>query len=238
AAWTEMSRSDYFSTASTPAVPMTVAGFHPSQANLFASGLSVPAQTPAAIEIPSFSASSPSYFPSTSDHPTSGGGPDHEPGQGFQLPAGLYRNGSVAVPAELNMQQISGETVSRLLEQVLNTEKDDGNGNNANDSDRNTIMLLDMRPSVSHAASTIKTAVNVCIPNILLKRPMYSLQMVTEQLTTEQDIEIFSRWRQFPTIVFFDASGAAPLVGSPTVYMAQKLRKEGCGATLAYLLGT
>ncbi|KAF9346838.1 hypothetical protein BGX34_003585, partial [Mortierella sp. NVP85] len=269
ATWTETSRSDYFSATSTS----IASGIQPSQANLFTSGLSVPAQTPAAIEIPSFSASSPSYFP----NPT--GGSDQEL-QGFQLPSTgavsgaweAHRNGSVtslssqrsglslsmplsslmsptgsgpshrlsmsalsqshhsptaaAVPAELNIQEIQCETVSNLLAQVLSI---------TDDGDRNAIMLLDMRPSVLYAASTIKTAVNLCISSILLKRQTYSLQSVTGQLTTEQDIEIFSRWKQFSNIVFFDASGSAPVVGSPTFFMAQKFRREGCTATLAYL---
>ncbi|KAK3825412.1 MAG: protein-tyrosine phosphatase-like protein [Benniella sp.] len=138
---------------------------------------------------------------------------------------------AAAVPAELKIQEIQCETVSSLLAQVLSTLDGSDNG------DRNAIMLLDMRPSVLYATSTIKTAVNLCISSILLKRQTYSLQSVTGQLTTEQDIEIFSRWRQFSNIVFFDASGSAPVVGSPTFFMAQKFRREGCTATLAYLHG-
>ncbi|KAF9920274.1 hypothetical protein FBU30_009914 [Linnemannia zychae] len=133
-----------------------------------------------------------------------------------------------AAPAELNLKEMTGETVSQLLEKVLMTSEG---------GDKNAIMLLDMRPSVSHAAASIQTAVSVCVPNILLKRPMYSLKMVTEQLTTEQDIETFSKWKQFSNIVFFDASGTPPVVGSPTILMVQKFRKENCNATLAYLLG-
>ncbi|KAF9347333.1 hypothetical protein BGX26_001187 [Mortierella sp. AD094] len=307
ASWTEHSRSDYFSASSTPAhmasatshIASPTGMMHPSQANLFASGFSLPAQTPAAIEIPSFAASSPSYFPSSDQSNTAS---DQEPG-GFQLPPStltlaIDRNGSsasipmmhrpnlplsmplsslmmsptnssssfslhsptssrlsmsslsggshhspapAAPPAELKLQVMNCDTVSRLLEQVLsNNSGDNGsNGTNgdSNGGDRNAVMLLDMRPSVSHAASSILTAVNVCIPNMLLKRPNYSLQMVTEQLTTEQDIENFSRWRHFSNIVLFDASGAAPVVGSPTFFMVQKFRKEGCNATIAYLHG-
>ncbi|KAF9203345.1 hypothetical protein BGZ49_006530 [Haplosporangium sp. Z 27] len=316
ASWTEHSRSDYFaSAASTPAhMAATASGVlggahvtspNGSQANIFASGFSLPAQTPAAIEIPSFAASSPSYFPS--DKPGSG---DQEP-KGFQLPpssmassgTSIHRQGSLpslstststlssvidrhggvsmanipaalhrtnfplsmmssphspttprlptsstnnasVFPAELNLQVMDCDTVSRLLEQVLlsigETSGGDGNDGNGGDigGDKNAIMLLDMRPSISYSASTIHTAVNVCIPNMLLKRPNFSLQMVTEQLTTEQDSENLSRWREFSNIVLFDASGAAPVVGSPTFFMVQKFRKEGCKATLAYLAGT
>ncbi|KAF9897945.1 hypothetical protein BX616_004723, partial [Lobosporangium transversale] len=287
ATWTESSRSDYFS-ASTTTGPMTSISHlssphHPSQANLFTSGFSVPAQTPAAIEISSFSASSPSYFPdsiSVSDQDSQGfqlppsslpQGPHHRPTgsswEPFHSSRVIDRNGSsstipiqrsnlslsmplsslmsppsslaspsrlsmsslsqshhspapAAPPADLNIQENSPSTVSTLLQQVLQNQ------------DKHSIMLLDMRPSVSYASSSIKTAVNVCIPNMLLKRPMYSLQMITEQLTTEQDIETFSKWKQFSNIVFFDASGAPPVVGSPTYFMVQKFRKEGCNATL------
>ncbi|KAF9108072.1 hypothetical protein BGX27_008500 [Mortierella sp. AM989] len=198
APWTESSRSDYFSSAASTPAPHTMTshivsptGIYPSsQANIFSSGFSLPAQTPAAIEI------------------------------------------STAPPAELNLQVMSCDTVSRLLEQVLQAIGEKGHG-----GDKNAVMLLDMRPSVSHAASSIMTAVNVCIPNMLLKRPMYQLKNVAEQLTTDEDIETFTRWSQFANIVLFDASGAAPVVGSPTFFMVQKFRKEGCNATLAYLQG-
>ncbi|KAF9188083.1 hypothetical protein BGZ51_000879 [Haplosporangium sp. Z 767] len=286
AAWTE-SRSDYFSSAATtPAVPGygRITSPNPSQANLYTSGFSLPAQTPAAIEISSFSASSPSYFPSPTNPPR-----DLE-SQAFHLPPSTPFNrpnamtlssttsaavsqgssnglsalrtnlpismplsslmsppgsaqakrlsmsalsqshqspAGVAAPAELNLKEMTGDMASQLLGQVLKAEG----------GDKTAVMLLDMRPSVSHAASSIKTAVSVCVPNMLLKRPMYSLQMVTEQLTTEQDIETFSKWKQFSNIVLFDAAGAAPLVGSPTFFLAQKFRKEGCSANLAYLHG-
>ncbi|KAF9437879.1 hypothetical protein BGZ76_010756 [Entomortierella beljakovae] len=303
ASWQETSRSDYFSNAaSSPHASTTVASatashimsptaIHPSQANLFSSGLSVPAQTPAAIEISSFAASSPSYFPSSqssnsadqeshgfhlppsSMHPGTRQGslsmgstweskslplidrnvssaniPMHKPNLPLSMPLSSLMSppnsvqsptrlsmsslsqshhtpAAAAPPAELNLQEMGSEMVSRLLDQVLQG------------IDKNAIMLLDMRPSVSHASSSIKTAVNLCIPNMLLKRAMFSLQMMAGQLTTEQDAEIFTRWNQFPNIVLFDASGTAPVVGSPTFFVVQKLRKEGCTATLAYLHG-
>jgi len=94
-----------------------------------------------------------------------------------------------------------------------------------------------MRPAVCHAVSSIDSAVSVSVPNMLLKRPMYSLEMVTEQLTTEREAEAFSNWRRFSNIVFFDATGAVPSKGSPIVCIAQKFRKEGCEARLGYIHG-
>ncbi|KAF9095061.1 hypothetical protein BGX23_001140 [Mortierella sp. AD031] len=306
APWTE-SRSDYFSTAASTPAPMPTHFTSPlsaanrSQANLFANSFSVPAQTPAAVDISSFSASSPSYFPSPTDpsstaldqdgqagfqlsmpssshhrpgsmgsssgpwepYPStrsssmsSVGGlssmsiPPHKPNMSISMPLSSLMSPpsstsspsrptmsalsqshhspvAPAAPAELNLKEMTGETVSQLLEQVLMTS-----GGN-----KHAVMLLDMRPSVSHAAASIQTAVSVCVSNMLLRRPMYSLQMVTEQLTTEQDIETFSKWKQFSNIVLFDAAGAVPVVGSPTILMVQKFRKEGCNATLAYLNG-
>ncbi|CAO3572202.1 unnamed protein product [Mortierella alpina] len=298
APWTESSRSDYFSgAASTPAPPRG----HPSQANLFASTFAVPAQTPAAVEISSFAASSPSYFPSSLST-------EHEP-QGFHLPpttpfkgpmppvthfrpgsattsapwepypsgrsnssSAADPNGSSAsipalktknlsismplsslmsppgsrlsmsslsprhpspsaatVPPGQSLKEMDGSAVSRLLEQVLMANDDTG---------KTALMLLDMRPSPEHMASSIKTAVNVCVPSVLLKRPSTSLQKVMDHLTTEQDSEIFSKWKQFANIVLFDASGAAPIAGSPSLLLAQKFRLEGCSANLAYLRAT
>ncbi|KAF9357023.1 hypothetical protein BGX26_004359 [Mortierella sp. AD094] len=135
---------------------------------------------------------------------------------------------SPATPAleDLGLKKISGDTVSELLEQFLKTK-----------GDKSAIMLLDMRPPVCHAVSSIKTAVSVSVPNMLLKRPMYSLGMVIDHLTTKREIETFANWRQFSNIVLFDATGAAPVKGTPIYCIAQKFRKEGCDASLAYMHG-
>ncbi|KAF8952290.1 hypothetical protein BGZ46_003524, partial [Entomortierella lignicola] len=129
-------------------------------------------------------------------------------------------------PEDIGLKGMSGDTVSDLLKQTLGTS-----------GDKCKILLLDMRSSVCHAMSSIKTAVSVNVPNILLKRPMYSLDMVTDQLTTEREIETFSNWRQFSNIVLFDATGATPVKGVPMYCIAQKFRKEGYTARLAYLQG-
>ncbi|KAF9955252.1 hypothetical protein BGZ72_003910 [Mortierella alpina] len=303
APWTESSRSDYFVGASTPAPPRGIpsaSGTHPSQANLFASTFAVPAQTPAAVEITSFAASSPSYFPSSlsAEHESQGFHlPPTTPFKGSMPPVTHFRPGSSttsapwepypsgrsnssstadpngssasipslktknlsismplsslmsppgsrlslssqsprhpspsvpAVPAGQGLKEMDSGAVSQLLQQVLTASDDTG---------RAAIMLLDMRPSPEHMASSIKTAVNVCVPSVLLKRPSTSLQKVMDHLTTEQDSEIFSNWKQFSNIVLFDASGAAPVAGSPTLLLAQKFRMEGCSASLAYLRG-
>ncbi|KAG0049574.1 hypothetical protein BGZ83_005583 [Gryganskiella cystojenkinii] len=92
-----------------------------------------------------------------------------------------------------------------------------------------------MRPTVCFGVSTIKTAVSVSVPIMLLKRPMYSLSMVTEQLTTEREIEAFSRWREVSNIVLFDATGSVPVKGTPMFCIAQKFRKEGFRARIGYI---
>ncbi|KAI8598256.1 protein-tyrosine phosphatase-like protein [Dissophora ornata] len=121
---------------------------------------------------------------------------------------------------------MSGDTVSELLQEVLDIN-----------NDKRVILLLDMRPTVCNAQSTIKTAVSVSVPNMLMKRPMYSLGMVTEQLTTQREVEAFSNWRQFSYIVFFDATGSIPAKGSPILCIAQKFRREDCTARLGYIHG-
>ncbi|KAG0006756.1 hypothetical protein BGZ65_004247 [Modicella reniformis] len=135
----------------------------------------------------------------------------------------------MAVPPVLEdpgLKEMSGDTVSELLEHGLNV-----NGN------RSTILLLDMRSLASHTTASIKTAVNVNIPIMLLKRPMFSLDMVTEQLTTPQEVQIFSNWKWFPNIVMFDAIGSTPIKGTPMFCIAQKFRRERCAARLSYIRG-
>ncbi|KAF9576248.1 hypothetical protein EC968_009808 [Mortierella alpina] len=124
----------------------------------------------------------------------------------------------------LDLKELSCNTVSELLD-------------HSNHGDKFAILLLDMRPAVCYAVSSIESAVSVSVPNMLLKRPMYSLEMVTEQLTTEREVATFSNWRRFSNIVFFDATGAVPSKGSPIFCIAQKFRKEGCEARLGYIRG-
>ncbi|KAG0309678.1 hypothetical protein BGZ99_000801 [Dissophora globulifera] len=129
-------------------------------------------------------------------------------------------------PDDLDLHELGSDAIADLLQAAL-----DVNG------DKSTILLLDMRPSVHYAVSSIKTAVSVCVPNMLLKRCTYSLSMLTEQLTTQREVDTFANWRQFSLIVLFDATGTVPVKGSPMCCIAQKFRKEGCAATLGYIQG-
>lgn len=129
-------------------------------------------------------------------------------------------------PEDPGLTEMTGDTVSEMLEHGLRVN---GNGS--------TVLLLDMRPPGSYAAASIKTAVSLSIPNMLLKRPMYSLDMMTEQLNTPREVEIFSNWRRFSNIVLFDATGSTPARGTPAFCIAQKFRREGCVARLGYLHG-
>ncbi|KAG0268112.1 hypothetical protein BGZ95_002600 [Linnemannia exigua] len=135
-------------------------------------------------------------------------------------------NATDPTAAELDLREICDDTVSRLVKQALSSQ-----GN------KNVVLLLDMRPAVSHSALSIKTAVGVNVPNMLLKRPMYSLSMVTEHLTTDQEVETFSNWRRFSNIVLFDTYGATPVKGTPLFCIAQKFRKEGYSARIGYIKG-
>ncbi|KAG0051935.1 hypothetical protein BGZ89_003361 [Linnemannia elongata] len=141
------------------------------------------------------------------------------------LPSSIATN---LAATELDLTEISSNTVSQLLKQTLN-----GFGSKS----KNTVLLLDMRPAVSPSDLSIKTSVGVSVPNILLKRPMYSLGMVTEHLTTDREVETFSNWRKFSNIVLFDATGAPPVKGSPLFCIAQKFRKEGYSARIGYIQG-
>jgi len=126
----------------------------------------------------------------------------------------------------VDLKEITGDALSHLLRQSL-----------SNHGNKTAVLLLDMRPFVCYSVSSIKTAVCVCVPNVLLKRPMYSLGMLTEHLTTDHQVETFSSWRRFSNIILFDANGATPVKGSPLFCIAQKFRKEGFSARISYIQG-
>ncbi|GJJ78023.1 tyrosine-protein phosphatase 2/3 [Entomortierella parvispora] len=127
-----------------------------------------------------------------------------------------------------DLKELNCDAVCALLQEAQTCEEDE---------QQHTILLLDMRPSVCFGVSTIKTSVSVSVPSMLLKRPMYSLSMVKDQLTTEREILAFSHWREFSNIVMFDATGSAPVKGTPMFCIAQKFRKEGFRARIGYIQG-
>ncbi|KAG0250487.1 hypothetical protein DFQ27_009385 [Actinomortierella ambigua] len=141
-------------------------------------------------------------------------------------PRPLHRHSTINLPPATELEPVDPALVAKWMHTTPETT--------TMPLQRN-VLLLDMRPSVNYATSTIRQAINISIPNMLLKRPMFSLAMVMDQLTSDRELALFAEWKQYSHLVFFDAAGAVPVVGSPTFCMVQKFQREGCSAKLWYL---
>ncbi|KAF9971514.1 hypothetical protein BGZ73_005534 [Actinomortierella ambigua] len=141
-------------------------------------------------------------------------------------PRPLHRHSTINLPPATELEPADPAVAAQWIKSAT-----ESNGTQRN------VMLLDMRPSVNYAAATIRNAISISVPNMLLKRPMFSLAMVMDQLTSDRELAVFADWKQYSNLVFFDASGAVPVVGSPTFCMVQKFQREGCSAKLWYLQG-
>ncbi|KAG0239939.1 hypothetical protein BGW41_007422 [Actinomortierella wolfii] len=137
----------------------------------------------------------------------------------------LHRHSTIDLPRATELEPVEPTLVAQWMQSP-----------EANGVQRN-VMLLDMRSSVNYATCTIRDSINISVPNMLLKRPMYSLAMVMDQLTSDRELALFADWKLYTNIVFFDASGTVPVVGSPAFCMVQKFQREGCTAKLWYLQG-
>jgi hypothetical protein len=100
-----------------------------------------------------------------------------------------------------------------------------------------SLLLLDVRTYKLYAGSRISTAVNLCIPTTLLKRPSFNVAKLSDTFANNQDKERFDRWQQMKYIVVYDADSNDPSDSSAlaALHTLNKFSREGWDG-LAYLL--
>ena len=82
-------------------------------------------------------------------------------------------------------------------------------------SDRDSILVIDIRPSTSFATRHIKGSINICAPSTLLKRPGVTVDRVEESmLQCDEDRRKFSAWRKGPTKTNGSRDGESSLESS------------------------
>lgn len=91
------------------------------------------------------------------------------------------------------------------------------------------LLLLDVRPYKSYSASRIKTAVNLCIPTTLLKRPSFNVAKLSETFANAHDKERFGQWKQMKCIVVYDADSKdlADSAALTALHTLNKFSREG-----------
>lgn len=88
-------------------------------------------------------------------------------------------------------------------------------------------LILDLRVAPRYAASRIKTALNLCIPTTLLKRPSFNTQKLKDTFSAQHDRDVFSRWRSCRLIAFYDSGASNRADAHTATNLLKKFHAEG-----------
>lgn len=103
----------------------------------------------------------------------------------------------------------------------------------------NGLLLLDVRTYKSFSEARINTAVNLCIPTTLLKRPSFNVAKLSETFANNPDKERFGKWKQMKYIVVYDADSrdATETSALAALHTLNKFSREGWGGSSFILKG-
>lgn len=156
--------------------------------------------------------------------PVSGAGSNmgqHHKFRSPSLPVNSLVN-SIEIPSSLSA--ISPEE----LAQILKDPRSSG-----------TALLVDIRPFNQYSTSRISSAVSICVPSTLLKRPTFTLSRFGECMMPYQR-EAIDNLARYKTIIIYDRSTneVSASAYSPLVYTILKFdRAEASKTKLSYLKG-
>ncbi|GAA5908143.1 hypothetical protein JCM5296_000514 [Sporobolomyces johnsonii] len=99
------------------------------------------------------------------------------------------------------------------------------------------LLLLDIRTHTSYLTERLATAINVCVPSTLLRRPGFGIDRVQEGLPpNEQDV--FASWASCENIVVLDAESTSLSEGAMGVAsLLAKFEKAGFKGKLGWVKG-
>lgn len=142
---------------------------------------------------------------------------------GFSLNLGSLANRKQ--PSTSNILEPIG---SNSLAQLLTKYKDK----------QHLLLLLDVRSFVQFSHSKIRSAINISIPNTILKRPTFTLDKVYEAIVLDGSREKLKTWATVESIVFYDQQSQILQENSASAYLAAKLIRAGFKGQLNYLKGS
>jgi protein-tyrosine phosphatase len=99
------------------------------------------------------------------------------------------------------------------------------------------ILLLDLRVSTQYASAHISSALSLCIPTTLLKRPAFGVKKLAETFRDEEQRRRFEQWDKSQSIVVYDASSASTKDATICLNTIKKFRSEGYGGNLYIIKG-
>jgi len=99
------------------------------------------------------------------------------------------------------------------------------------------MLILDLRVSTLYAHSHISSALNLCVPTTLLKRPKFDVQKLAETFRDEKQRETFEHWRKNHSIVVYDSSSAQLKDATMCQNTIKKFQNEGYEGSVYILKG-
>ncbi|KAL7273306.1 phosphotyrosine-specific ptp2-like protein [Rhizina undulata] len=97
------------------------------------------------------------------------------------------------------------------------------------------LLLIDVRTYKLYAESRIETAVNLCVPTTLLKRPSFNVTKLSETFAKDEDKEKFTKWKSTKYIIVYDADSKDVKDASAATHTVNKFLREGWNGQ-AYVL--
>ena len=100
-------------------------------------------------------------------------------------------------------------------------------------------LILDIRPHAAFTTARLTNALSLSVPSTLLKRPLFSLDKLTNMLSSKAARTTFSAWAQASAILVYDADSFHIPEGSNLHGLLKKFRNEGYPSEkhLAWLKG-
>lgn len=89
------------------------------------------------------------------------------------------------------------------------------------------ILILDLRVSTQYAQSHIESALNLCIPTTLLKRPSFNVQKLAETFKDDEQRARFGNWRSSKYIIVYDNNSTQLKDATICLNMVKKFQAEG-----------
>ncbi|KXT01905.1 hypothetical protein AC579_1617 [Pseudocercospora musae] len=150
--------------------------------------------------------------------------------QRFQLPLDNLTASYNATKARAETIPVTSDPDDRLMvppQHVVNLINSKGDN----------ILLLDLRVQTQYAHSHIMTALNLCIPTTLLKRPSFNVQKLADTFKDATHRARFENWRKSSHIIVYD--GNSSLLKDATICMntIKKFQGEGFAGTLFIIRG-
>jgi len=104
-------------------------------------------------------------------------------------------------------------------------------------ADPDDVLILDLRVSTHYAKSHITSALNLCIPTTLLKRPSFNVQKLAETFKDEEQRNRFENWRNSSYIIVYDAASTQLKDAQICMNMIKKFRSDGYDGALHIVKG-